>query len=115
MNKRPLSVTIIGCIFIAVGAGSGALHAAEVKAWRPFPYDILLVELVNLIAIVCGAYMLRGHNWARWLALAWMAFHVILGISRGLVPSAIHSLFLVILAYFLLRPTAARYFRPART
>ena len=30
------------------------------------------------LAIVCGVFLLRGHNWARWLALAWIAFHVVL-------------------------------------
>ena len=35
------------------------------------------VGLTELLAILSGVFMLRGQNWARWLALAWIAFHVI--------------------------------------
>lgn len=112
MNKRPLSVTIIACFYIVMGAIGFAYHFNELKAPHPF-HDIVWVELIRLIAIVCGAYMLRGHNWARWLALAWIAWHVVLSAFHTLSGLAIHSLFFVILAYFLLRPTATRYFRAA--
>ena len=66
-NKRPLSVTILAWLSIGMGAGGFASHLAD-GVW---------VELVELLAVIGGAFMLRGHNWARWLALAWMAFHVI--------------------------------------
>ncbi len=115
MNKRPLSVTIIGCLYIVIGAIGFAYHFTEFKAQHPFQDDFVWIELLRLIAIVCGVYMLRGHNWARWLALAWIAYHVVLSAFHTLSELAIHSLFCAILAYFLLRPTAARYFRGERT
>jgi hypothetical protein len=115
MNKRPLAVTIIGCVYIVTGAVGFAYHFTDFKARHPIQYDFVWIELVRLIAIVCGVYMLRGHNWARWLALVWMASHVILSAFHTLPELAIHSLFCAILAYFLFRPTAARYFRAART
>ena len=115
MNKRPLSLTIIGCVYIVMGAIGFAYHVTEFQAPHPFQNDIVWVELVRLIAIVCGVYLLRGHNWARWLALAWIAYHVVLSAFHTLSELAIHSLFCAILAYFLLRPTAARYFRGERT
>jgi len=34
------------------------------------------VCLLSLAAVIAGAGLLRGYNWARWLALAWIAFHV---------------------------------------
>ena len=115
MNQRPLPVTIIGCLYIVMGAIGFAYHFTEFKVRHPFPYDIVWVELLRLIAVVCGGYVLRGHNWARWLALAWIAYHVVLSAFHTLSELAIHSLFCAILAYFLLRPTAARYFRGERT
>ena len=115
MNKRPLSVTIIGCVYIVMGVIGFAYHFTEFKAQHPFQYDIIWVELLRLIAIVCGVYMLRGHNWARWLALAWIAYHVILSAFHMLSELAIHILFCAILAYFLFHPTATRYFRAAST
>ena len=113
-NTRPASVTVIGCLYIVMGAIGFAYHFTEFKVRHPFPYDIVWVELLRLIAVVCGGYVLRGHNWARWLALAWISYHVILSAFHTLSELAIHSLFCAILAYFLFRPTANRYFRVTR-
>ena len=114
MNKRPPSVTIIGWLYIAMGTIGFAYHFTEFKAQDPFQYDIVWVELVRLTAIVCGVYLLRGHNWARWLALAWIAYHVILSGFHSLSQLAIHSLLCAVCAYFLFRPPVTRYFRAAR-
>jgi hypothetical protein len=57
--------------------------------------------------------MMRGQNWARWLAVAWMAFHVILSAFHAVRELAIHSLFLAVIAWILFRPEGARYFRGA--
>ena len=115
MNKRPLAVTIIGFVYIATGAIGATYHLIAFKVQHPFQYDIVWVELVNLVAILCGACMLRGRNWARWLALAWIAFHVVLSAFHTLPELAIHSLFLAILVYFLFRRPATHYFRAGRT
>ena len=108
MNKRPLSITIIGCPYIVTGVIDFASHF---KLQHPFQYDIVWVGVISLIAMVCGVYVLRGHNWARWLALAWIAFHVILSVFHPLRELAIHSLLLAVLAFFLFRRPATRYFR----
>ena len=73
MRKRPLAVSILSCLFIATGVVGLARHLADYKATQPFEYDLVWIFIVELAAIVCGAFMLRGTNWARWLALAWMA------------------------------------------
>jgi hypothetical protein len=115
MNTRPLSVTIIGCVYIVVGVIGFAYHFTELKAQHPVQYDLAWVELLRLMAMVCGVYMLRGHNWARWAALAWIAYHVILSAFHTFSELAIHSLLCAILACFLFHPAATRYFRAART
>jgi hypothetical protein len=56
-------------------------HLADYEATQPFQYDLVWILIVELAAIVCGAFMLRGANWARWLALAWMGFHVVLSLA----------------------------------
>ena len=65
MNKRPLAVLLIGCVYIVTGAAGFAAHFSELNARHPFENDVAWVELVSLIALVSGAYLLRGHNWAR--------------------------------------------------
>jgi hypothetical protein len=102
--KRPLAVTIIGWLYIIVGVVGFVSHIRELTA-EPW------IEPVRLLAILAGAYLLKGHNWARWLTLAWMAFHIWVGWLNGWPQAAMHAAFLVVLAFFLLRPPAAQYFR----
>lgn len=54
--------------------------------------------------------MLRAGNWARWLAVAWIAFHVVISALDSWTACAIHTVLLVVLVYFLSRPAANRYF-----
>ena len=110
-NKRPLSVTILGCVYLAVGAIGFAYHFGELLAIQA---GSVWVELTEVLAIVCGAFMVRGHNWARWVALAWMVFHVILSALHTFREFAIHCLFCAVIAWVLFRPEARRYFRGDR-
>ncbi|HEY7302489.1 MAG TPA: hypothetical protein VH601_00130 [Bryobacteraceae bacterium] len=114
MNERPLSVAVIGWVYVAAGAIGLAFHFSEFTA-RPFQYDLVWISLVRVIAIVCGVYMLRGSNWARWLAMAWIGFHVVLSIFHSWPELLMHTLLCAAFAYFLFRPEANRYFRSART
>ena len=115
MTKRPDLVTAIGFVFIAVGAIEIAYHLIGFKTWHPFQYDVLWVCLVNLIAIVCGIYMLRGKNWARWLTVVWIAYHVILSSFHSLGKLAVHGILLAVFVYFLFRPSVTQYFRDMKS
>ncbi|RPI21303.1 MAG: hypothetical protein EHM61_25085 [Acidobacteria bacterium] len=112
MDRRPLSVTVISWLFIAAGVIGLAYHATDFKTAPPSEYA--LVFGLRLLVILCGIFMLRGSDWARWLLLAWIVYHVILSAFHSPVELAVHSLLLVAVAYFLLRPTASTYFRGAR-
>ena len=114
MNKRPLSVTVIGCIFVAAGVMGFAYHVTEFKTHRPFEYGIVWVFFLRLLAILGGVFVLRGNNWARWLLLVWIAYHVILSAFHSLSELVGHSLLLAVVAYFLFRLQASAYFRRAR-
>ena len=114
MNKRPLSVTVISWLFIAAGVVGVGYHATEFKTHGPFQYELLWVCLVRLFAVLSGLFMLRGCNWARWLLLVWIAYHVILSGFHSLSELVIHGLLFAVVAYFLLRRQASVYFRAAR-
>ena len=114
MNKRPLSVTVIAWIFVAAGVVGLTYHATEFKIERPFEKDAVWVCSVRLLAIVAGAFLLRGHNWARWLAIVWIAWHVGLSVFHPLSELIVHAVLLAAIAFFLLRPRASAYFRAAR-
>ena len=111
MNKRPISITILASVYLMVGTVGFAVHFREILARQAFQYDDALIELTELIAIACGVFMLQGRNWARWLALAWMAFHVAISFFDPLQKLAVHGLFLVLIAYFLFRADARTYFQ----
>jgi hypothetical protein len=114
-NQRPLSVTILGCLYLVVGIAGFVFHLPGMRAGNAFQPDIIWPELIEIVAIICGAFLLRGHNWARWLAVAWIAFHVILSAFHALQEFAVHLVFCVLITWFLFRPAAGRYFRGAQT
>ena len=114
MNKRPLSVTAIGCLFIAAGVIGFAYHVTELKIQRPFEYGMLGILLIRLLALFGGVFLLRGHNWARWLLLIWIASHVILSAFHGLSEMVAHAVLFAIVVYVLFRPRASVYFRTPR-
>jgi uncharacterized membrane protein HdeD (DUF308 family) len=114
MNKRPLSVTVIGCLFIAAGVIGIAYHSTEFNTQRPFEYEIVWACFVRLLAIVGGVFVLRGNNWARWLLLVWIAYHVILSAFHSLSELIVHGLLLAVVAYVLFRSAASPYFRDAK-
>lgn len=111
-SKRPISVTILACLYLAVGAGGFVVHFRELLAHHP---DAVGIEVTELVAILCGVFLLLGHNWARWLAVAWIAFHVVLSAFHSIAEFAIHAVFCALIAWILFRPEATRYFRAARS
>jgi hypothetical protein len=90
IDNPPIAVRIVGWIYILTGVVGFAIHFSELKAPNTFPNEAFWVELVSLIAIVSGAYLLRGHNWARWLALGWIGFHVVLSFFHTRFELAMH-------------------------
>ena len=112
MNKRPVSVTIIGCIFIVAGVVGLTYHAGDFRTVRPAEYA--LVCFVRLLAIIGGAFLLRTRDWARWLLVAWMAWHVALSVLHTPVELVMHAVLLVVAAWFLFQPKTSMYFRRAR-
>lgn len=112
MTKRPISVAILSAIFAGSGAIALAYHATDFKSSHPLAPDLIWVSLVSLAAVVGGIFMFRGHNWARWLAVAWLAFHVVISAFHSLAALTVHILLLSLFAYLLFRPRAGEYFRP---
>jgi len=110
MNKRPLPVTLVSLLIAAAGVVGFVYHLNELNVRHPFQNDAVLVELVRLVAIVCGVYMLRGRNWARWLAMAWIGIHVVVSGFHSFPEFAFHGLLFTVFGYLLFRPQATEYF-----
>lgn len=111
MNHRPLAVTGIAWLFIVVGILDIAAQGTRIDLRHPFAHDVGWVVALGLVAIVAGVFLLRGQNWARWLAIAWMAFHVGISLFDAASKAVVHSIVLVLIAYGLLSQPSAKYFR----
>jgi hypothetical protein len=107
--KRPFQVTFIGCLFILAGLVGLVYHLSEgmVDPW------VVLISIVRIIAVVGGILLLLGYGWARWLMLAWLAFHVVISAFHSVSNSMAHVVLLVVIGYFLLGSPASRYFQSA--
>ncbi|HXW55487.1 MAG TPA: hypothetical protein VEJ67_07055 [Candidatus Cybelea sp.] len=111
MSKRPVMVMIIGCLLVALSLINLAFHLQELKPSQLFQHENVWVFLVRLVGMISGIFLLRGRNWARWLALAWVGLHVGISFFDSLRQGIVHSLIFLGIAYFLFRPEARSYFR----
>jgi hypothetical protein len=115
MKERPLSITIVGWFFMIfgsialisgllplAGANTSQLVAEIKKHW--------MVHLSHVAAVVSGLFMLRGHNWARWLLVAWLVFHIVVGALHGWLQFLSHVLILSVFLFLLFRRNASEYF-----
>src|SRR5687767_819675 len=115
MKDRPLSITIIGWLFMIfgsiallsgllplTGANSAQLVAEFKTHW--------MVHLSRLTLIVSGLFMLRGHNWARWLLVAWIVFHIVISALHSWFQLLIHVLIFTVILIFLFTRNASDYF-----
>jgi uncharacterized membrane protein HdeD (DUF308 family) len=108
--KRPFQVTMLGWLFIAVGILSTAYHLLKgsLDRW------ILPILLVGAIAIAAGVFLLRGARWARWLVLAWLAFHVVVSAFNSLSNAMAHLVLLLVVGYVLLGSPTSNYFQSSQ-
>jgi hypothetical protein len=114
-SRRPLSVTVVALLLIVAGAVGLVYHAREIDLRQPFQNDAVWVELVRVLAIVAGVFMLRCQNWARWLAMVWIGFHVVISVLHSWQQVAMHAVIFAVFAYLLFRPAANRYFQTGRS
>jgi hypothetical protein len=116
VNRRPISVTIVSLLFIVVGAGGfvkgvWSLVSGSGGITGHAVLDAALVIATALVAVVSGLFMLRGANWARWLCLAWMAFHVVISIGHDKFKLVVHVVWMVVLTIILFWRNASAYFK----
>jgi hypothetical protein len=105
-KSRPLPVLIVALLYLATGGGGFVYHLRDI----PAP-DGIWIELTEFLAFVSGVFLLLGRNWARWLAVAWMAFHVVVSAFGSFRETAIHAVFLVVIAWLLFCSDSSRFFR----
>lgn len=120
---RPRSITLVAWLFILVGAAGllndlwplltpdAARQLTKLKAdgWA----DLGPAWTSRLLAIIGGVGLLRGRNWARWLLVAWMVFHIGLSLLHSLTELLTHGAIFAPLLYLLFRRSTEPYFHAA--
>ena len=104
--KRPLAVTILGWLFLFAGAAGVVYHASE----RPLDRWFVVILSIRVIAIVGGVFLLKGRNWARWLVLGWVGFHVGVSAFHSVGEAIAHLVLILVVGYLLLTPPGSKYF-----
>jgi hypothetical protein len=116
MQQRPRSITIISWIFIVFGSISllagllpfGDVTLAQRIAELKGPH--IFVHLSRMLAILAGVFMLYGRNWARWLLVAWIVFHIVISAMHSVMQLVLHAMIFTVILYFLFRREASSYF-----
>jgi hypothetical protein len=122
MSKRPLSVLILGWLFVIAGTVGLIYHSREL-IHELFPsagavdsrevIELIGINLGRVLGILAGVFVIKGRNWARWLCLAWIGFHVIISIWHSTFQVAFHAVFFLVIAFILFRQPAREYFQRA--
>ncbi len=104
--KCPVAIWIVAALYMGVGIFTASRMVADLFQHHPYSVES---GLAGLVAIVAAAYLRRGDNWARWLALAWIAFHVAISYR---VPSEwmAHLGIMAAIGVLLFLPSSRRFF-----
>ena len=111
MRKPPPAVLVIGALFVALGCLD--LYRGVAPLWRDagrLAGDDWLVLAIGVAALVGGVFLVAGHNWARWLLVAWMALHVAISVGDPLRLVG-HAVIFGLLTFLLFRGRAGEHFR----
>ena len=111
MSKRPYEVTVVSWILIVVGVVSIAANASALKPPQAFDPANLAILGVRLLGLLSAVFMLLRRQWALWLALAWIAFHAVVGFLNSMGQGIIHALIFGLIGIALLRPDVRAWFR----
>lgn len=110
--RPPVAVLIVAGAYLAVGILGFVAHFHDMLAT---PSEGVWMEVTELLAAIAGVFLLRGRNWARWLAVAWIIFHVGLSAFDNTREVIVHGVMAALIIWLLFRATSARWFKQTAT
>jgi hypothetical protein len=111
MKNRPIPVIIVSILFILAGCIGFSYHVKEFFEPNVKLYELIWVLLLRTLAVVCGLLLFLRINWARWLAIAWLLYHVLLSAFHSTSEMITHILLLIIVSVLLYHPASTEYFK----
>ena len=106
--KTYAAVILVACLYLLVGIGVGIAQLPHLLAGSR---EAIGMEIAEAVAVVIGVCLLLRQGWARWLAVAWMAFHVAISLP-DVGKTAVHAVMAALIAWALFRPESRGWFRP---
>ena len=105
-RRRAPSIVAVGVLFLVLGVldlwrGIAPMFGAA----SGLATDDMQVLAIGIAALVGGAFVLRGQNWARWLLAVWMLLHVVISVGH---PGQLiaHLVIFGFVTFLLFRPGA---------
>jgi hypothetical protein len=111
MKGRPIPVIVVSVLFILTGCIGFIYHTKDLFEPNYVLSEVIWILILRIVAVLCGVLLLCRINWARWLAVAWMLYHVVIGALNSTGEMIAHIIFLVIIAVLLFLPVSSKYFR----
>ena len=111
IKNRPVIVIIVAVLFLLAGGVGFAYHVTEFSQPNINRTELIWVLIVRMLAIVCGALLLMGINWSRWLAIAWLLYHVVISTLHSVSETIMHAILLIMVSVLLFHPVSSAYFR----
>lgn len=105
--KPNAAVIVIASLFLLVGIGAGIEQFPHLLAGQR---EAIAMEITEAAAIVIGVCLLLRQGWARWVAVAWMAFHVAISFPDA-AKVAVHAVMCALIVWALFRPESRGWFR----
>ena len=122
MEKRPLSLTIIAWFLLITslfGLYSVLTMSSNEMAMRMLEQSGVSLQFQQamgviscVIAVICAYGIFKGLPWSRVLYVGWSVVSLAIGLFTSPFKSVLilGIVFLLVIAYFLFRPTADRWF-----
>jgi len=110
MKGRPLPVVIVAVLFILAGVIGFFYHLQELLDPTNLNETVWIL-LLRILAVVCGVLLLFGVSWARWLAIGWLLYHVVVSALNSTSEMIAHIVFLTLVTVLLFLPASAAWFQ----
>jgi hypothetical protein len=111
MKNLPIPILVVSILYILAGSIGFTYHVKEFYQPDVQVSQLVWVLFLRILAIVCGGLLLLKMSGARWLAIAWMAYHVYIGALNSTSQMIAHLVILVIVTVLLFLPVSTAFFQ----
>lgn len=111
MKNCPVPVIIVSFLFILVGCIGFVYHLKELFELNNNLNETVWILCLRILAVGCGVLLLFRINRGRWLAIAWLVYHIVISAFNSTSEMIAHIVILVLVAVLLFLPVSSTYFQ----